>query len=211
MTSPLHLVYFNCRGRCEPIRLLLADRGTPHEFTEYTLDDWQEYVKTKEFLFEETGAILAYLDGLAEKKEVGLVESVRRVSLRDASLFFVNRTSQRTGNPVWLEDPSREGVKATCLTFLKGLERSLEVEGFTGTVDFLDSSKAAAFCAMWMIKDIFPTLFPLDEGYKKSYALWNGILARPNVKKWVESRGDIRWTLAEFGKMDYIRKMAEGG
>jgi hypothetical protein len=85
------------------------------------------------------------------------------------------------------------------------------VEGFTGTVDFLDSSKAAAFCAMWMIKDIFPTLFPLDEEYKKSYALWNGILARPNVKTWVESRGDIRWTLAEFGKMDYIRKMAEGG
>jgi glutathione S-transferase len=71
--------------------LLLADRGTPHEFTEYTLDDWQEYVKTKEFSAEvpyaalpvlkdasnglilpETGAILAYLDGLVEKKEVNV-------------------------------------------------------------------------------------------------------------------------------------------
>ncbi|KAH8835691.1 hypothetical protein DL96DRAFT_1575236 [Flagelloscypha sp. PMI_526] len=88
MSSPLRLQYFNCRGHCEPIRLLLADHGTPHEFTEYALDDWQEYVKTKEFSVEvpyaalpvfndprnglilaETSAILEYLDGLAERRK----------------------------------------------------------------------------------------------------------------------------------------------
>ncbi|KDQ20319.1 hypothetical protein BOTBODRAFT_170305 [Botryobasidium botryosum FD-172 SS1] len=182
----LKLTYFNVRGRCFPLLLLLVDSGAAFDYEEVTTTDWidmkrsdiiapPEYpflgLPTLEYeldgmreILGETGAIGKFLEGRLRPEgsaERSLHLRARLEMVREASAFFVNRIFQLSSDPDWLAPPSRDTVKAQVTQFLGALEYNLAAlasDIIPAPSDQLLAATASAFAALWFSGDLFPSL-----------------------------------------------------
>lgn len=103
--------------------------------------------------------------------------------------------------------------------FLRGTEYALTTAPMSSGLipsssDHLSSGSVAAFAAILMVLDLFPSLkssFGIDGEFKACGQLCQLILERPRIREWYRDGRveQMAWTVSEFGTAEYIAKEAD--
>ena len=199
MTPQPQLLYFDIRGRAEPIRLLLEEVGVAYEDVQITNDEWparrastpfgrMPVYREGDLKIPETFAILNYLGrkhnllGTDEPMRIRCdvaIEAFRDLGQRMATVFGALTTMSEEARAAFIEKDLPEQVGMLESYFRSNPDKAGFWAGSSLTI-----ADIAAYHAIEGIKNQFPKII---EKFEHLTAFLDFFAARPKIKAYLAS------------------------
>lgn len=199
MTQKPQLLYFDIRGRAEPIRLLLEEVGVTYEDVQINNDDWparrgltpfgrMPVYREGDLEIPETYAILNYLGrrhgllGTDEQARIRCdvaIEAFRDLGQRMATVFGALTTLSEEARAAFIEKDLPEQIAMIEAYYVSNPNKNGYWAGSSLTI-----VDVAAFHSIEGIKNQFPKILERFEGLG---AFLDSFAARPKIKAYLDS------------------------